>query len=82
MPRRCKRERSAGDMTRGAAASIAACDAPGSKTVPLDMNASFLDRRGHLRGLLPAPGRVISNIPLWDAGVILEWARATGRLAA
>ena len=39
-------------------------------------------RMWRVRGLLPAPGRVISNIPLWDAGVILEWARATGRLAA
>ena len=62
-------------------ASWAAIVGPGEVAAMLGVKRETV-RMWRVRGLLPAPGRVISNIPLWDAGVILEWARATGRLAA
>lgn len=32
------------------------------------------------RGLMPAPERVISKVPLWTSDVISAWAASTGRL--
>ncbi|HEX7276278.1 MAG TPA: ParB/RepB/Spo0J family partition protein [Acidimicrobiales bacterium] len=34
------------------------------------------------RGVLPVPGWVVGGSPVWEAGVIVAWAVATGRAAA
>ena len=34
-----------------------------------------------VRGLLPPPALVVSNVPVWPWAVIVKWARDTGRLA-